>query len=382
MVKNSVIVLTLFLVTSCTSFVDSALNRVVTPPPYQPGSEAEQLHSSLIVADLHADSLLWNRDLLEDNSRGHIDIPRLQEGNVGLQVFTAVTKVPWWVSFEENPSDSDMITMLTRVQGWPKRTRKSLLERALYQGEKIHYFINRSGGNLILITNRKNLHDIVTARRGGESVIGAVLGIEGAHALEGDILNLDRLYNQGFRLIGLTHFFDNDVAGSAHGKNKGGLTELGRELVKRVEQRCMILDLVHASPQAINETLLLVSRPVIVSHTGVQGKCNNVRNLSDRHIRAVAGTGGLIGLALFEPAMCENSVEETAGAMRYVADLVGVKHVALGSDFDGASTTSIDASGLVLLTEALMHEGFSKEDISSIMGENVIRLLDQVLCDE
>ena len=87
----------------------------------------------------------------------------------------------------------------------------------------------------------------------------------------------------------------------------------------------------------------------------------------------------MIGLGLFPDFMCGEKIEDTIKAMRHVADLVGVKHVALGSDWDGATTTMVDASGAVLVTEALMKAGFSDDDISSIMGGNVLRVLRQVL---
>jgi microsomal dipeptidase-like Zn-dependent dipeptidase len=332
---------------------------------------------SSFVADLHADSLLWNRNLLKKFSYGHVDPPRLQEGHVGLQIFTVVSKVPLGVNFEQNTANYDMITLLSILQARPLRTWSSLLQRTLYQAEKLRRLVNESGGVLMLITNRRELQDLVAARNRKEPVIGALLGIEGAHALEGDIANLDLLYDCGLRVLGLCHFFDNDMAGSAHGEKKGGLSRLGQRLVKRALERNMLIDLVHASPRAMDDALALTNRPVIVSHTGVRGTCDNTRNLSDRHIRGIAATGGLIGIALFEAAVGGKEMKDFARAVRYVTDRVGVKHVALGSDFDGAGTTMVDASGLVLITEALMEEGFSESEIAEILGGNVLRLLNR-----
>jgi membrane dipeptidase len=111
----------------------------------------------------------------------------------------------------------------------------------------------------------------------------------------------------------------------------------------------------------------------------VQGTCDNERNLSDRHIRGIADTGGVIGIGLFRWATCGKKLTDTVRAMRYVADLVGVEHVALGSDFDGAVTTVVDSSGLVMLTDALLKEGFSEAEIAAIMGGNALRVFRQTL---
>lgn len=349
-------------------------------PPFEVSPEAQRLHRRLLVVDLHADTLLWGRDLLQRSSYGHVDLPRLQEGHTGLQVFSVVTGFPLFPSLENNTDGVDAISLLAWEQGWPEVTRSSRLERALYQARKLHQQVYLSGGALKLITTRRELNALLSERKRGGTVIGAMLGLEGAHALEGKLENLDRLYDLGFRLIGLSHFFDNKMAGSAHGRNKYGLTSLGRELVQRVQERGMIIDLAHVSPQAIDDTLDIVDQPVIVSHTGVRATCDTVRNLYDRQVRAIAATGGVIGIGLFAYATCGKTLDDTVKAMRHVADLVGVKHVALGSDFDGA-TTVFDSSGLVLLTEALLQDGFTQDDIEDIMGGNVLRVLIETLPD-
>jgi microsomal dipeptidase-like Zn-dependent dipeptidase len=337
------------------------------------------LHKRLFVADLHADPLLWNRNLLKRHDYGHIDIPRLVDGNVALQVFAVATKIPWGLNFECNAADTDMITMLAVAQAWPPRTWGSLLQRALHQAEKLEEFVAQSQGCLVLVKSVRELNELLARRRTEPEFVGALLALEGVHALEGDLANLDVLYDAGFRLIGLAHFFDNEAGGSAHGVEKGGLTPFGRELVRHVQDKNMVLDLAHASPQVIDDVWEMTTAPVVASHTGVRGTCDNQRNLSDEHVRRIAATGGLIGIAMFETAVCGNTLDDTARAMRHVADLVGVDYVAVGSDFDGAITAPIDASGMALLTEALMGQGFIEEEISRIMGGNVLRVLREVL---
>jgi len=180
-------------------------------------------------------------------------------------------------------------------------------------------------------------------------------------------------------MIGLAHFFDNEWAGSAHGIRKGGLTALGRKLVPALEERHILLDLAHASPAAIDEALALARRPVVVSHTGVKGTCDNVRNLSDDQLRRVAATGGVIGIGYWETAVCGHDERAIAAAIAHAVRVAGADHVGLGSDFDGAVTTPFDAAGLARVTQALMDAGLPEETIAKVMGRNVARLLVETL---
>jgi len=117
--------------------VESRTNRVRPEPALPASREARQIHSQLFIADLHADPLMWNRDLLRRHSYGHIDLPRLVEGNVALQVFGVVTQSPPGQNFEKNPSNKDQITPLVICQGWPLPTWNSRLQRALYQAARV-----------------------------------------------------------------------------------------------------------------------------------------------------------------------------------------------------------------------------------------------------
>jgi len=141
----------------------------------------------------------------------------------------------------------------------------------------------------------------------------------------------------------------------------------------------MLIDLAHASPQTIDDVTAIATRPVVISHTGVKAVCDNNRNLPDKQLLEVAKTGGVVGIGFWQTATCGNDATAIAATIRYVADKIGVDHVGLGSDFDGAVTTPFDASGMVLVTEALMKQGFSEEDIKKIMGENDLRVLHEVL---
>jgi len=371
------IIITVFL--AGPELAEKKLNLVTHTSGYAVTAEAQKLHSTLLVADMHADSLLFNRDLNKKNNYGHVDVPRLIEGNVALQFFTVVTKSPRSQNIESNDGKSDNITALAVLQRWPAGTWRSLKNRALYQSEKLHNFAAKSNGKLVIIKTSKDLEKYLEMKKSNPAITAGILGLEGAHALEGDLANLDVLYDAGFRMIGPTHFFDNEVGGSAHGVEKGGLTPFGREVIKRMEQLNIIVDLAHASPAMIEDILDMSSRPVVVSHTGVKGTFNNNRNLTDEQIRRIASKGGLIGIGFWDTAVGSTDPKAISRSIRYVADLVGVKHVALGSDYDGTVKTAFDTSQMAVLTEALMAEGLSENDIRMVMGGNVIRLLKETL---
>lgn len=355
--------------------IERDLNRIDGKPLSRVSARAEALHRTLTIVDLHSDSLLWKRDILDRATRGHMDLPRLQDGHVALQVLASTTKSPKGQNYDANDADSDNITSLVIAQLQPVRTWGSLLERSLWHAEKLHRAVAASNGALTAVASAADVDALLAARRGKPLTTGAMLSIEGLHNLEGDIANLDKLYAAGFRMAGLTHFFDNELAGSMHGIKKGGLTPLGRQVVSAMEAKGMIVDIAHCSAACVADILGMARRPVVSSHGGVQATCKVNRNLSDAQIKGVAATGGLIGIGYWDAAVCDTSPASIARAMKHVRDLVGIQHVALGSDYDGATTVRFDTSRLVQVTQALIDAGFSDDEIRAVMGGNAIRVL-------
>jgi membrane dipeptidase len=355
------------------------VNRVKPVVLLGVSDEARRIHDESFVVDLHADSLLLGRDLLARSAVGHVDLPRLQRGGVGLQMFTAVTRFPF--SFDIHRTDRGGIDLLT-VAAILQRSPLAHLgpkDRALLQAERLASLIQRSEGRLRPVRTRAELEALVFAHRRDPTIVGAIFGLEGAHALEGDIANLDSLYGAGVRMIGLTHFFDNEYAGSAHGVAKGGLTEKGRELVSRMEELGIAVDLAHLAPAAVDDVLDMATKPTLVSHGGVKGTCDSPRNVSDEHIRAIAAGGGVLGIGYFEMAVCGTDTRDIVAAIRYVVDLVGDDHVALGSDYDGATTVGFDTSQLRALTQEMLEAGLPEDSIHKILGGNALRVLRQTL---
>lgn len=355
--------------------IERGTNQIDGKPLPQVSERAKALHQTLTIVDLHSDTLLWKRNILDRADRGHMDLPRLQDGNVALQILASTTKSPKGQNYDANSGDTDNITSLVIAQLQPVRTWNSLLERSLWHTTKLHRAAAAADGKLRAVATAADLDALLAARHGKPLATGAMLSIEGLHVLEGKFANLDKLYAAGFRMAGLTHFFDNDLAGSMHGLKKGGLTPLGRQVVTAMEAKGMVVDIAHCSNACVADILKMARRPVVSSHGGVQATCKVNRNLSDEQIRGVAATGGLIGIGYWDAAICDTAPASIAKAMKHVRDLVGIQHVALGSDYDGATTVRFDTSKLAQVTQALIDAGFSDDEIRAAMGGNAVRVL-------
>ncbi len=344
-------------------------NAVIPHEAYPVSARARALHATIPVADLHADPLLSNRDLLQRGTHGHVDIPRLQEGGYALQAFSVVTKSPRGTNYVKTSADApDDLTDRIKRDGWPPRTWNSILQRALYLADKLKDLEKRSGGAVRVVRTKADLRK---ARQ--DHVIAGILLSEGAHPLEGKLANIQVMYDAGFRVLGLTHFFDNEVGGSLHGVSQSGLTPFGRQVIPQAEAKGMIIDVAHASEATVRDTLAIAKRPVIVSHTGVKGYCDTPRNVSDATLKAIADRGGLIGIGYWDAAVCKPTMKNDTEAIIYAVKLLGPEHVALGSDFDGGTVTPFDASEMPALTSALLDAGLDEKTVKMVMGENAVR---------
>ena len=363
------------------AFMERRLNPVTMPEAGWPVSpEAQALHDRLVIGDWHSDALMWDRDLLDQADRGHTDIPRLIQGNVAVQVFTTVTKSPRGQNYGQNATDApDNITPLFIGQLRPPSSWFSLKERALVQAKALQRAADRAPDQLVLIRSADDLQALLAARQNGAKTVGAILGTEGGHPLEGQIGNLQVLYGAGFRLIGLTHFFDNELGGSLHGQAGTGLSDFGREVVAQMLERRMIIDLAHASPQMVRDVLAIPGTRPILSHTGIHGRCATTRNLPDDLVRAIARKGGLIGIGYWADVVCGKTPTAIAETIKAAIALVGEDHVSLGSDYDGSVDAPFDTAHLAALTQALLDQGLTEAQIAKVMGGNMMRYLAETL---
>eukprot|EP00127_Corallochytrium_limacisporum_P005398 Clim_evm10s204 gene=Clim_evmTU10s204 len=372
--------------------MESMINRVTSVEdshiPSSISPKALDLHRKLIVSDLHADSLLWARDLNERAKQGHVDVPRMIEGNMGIQSFTIVSKVPVGLNFVSNSNSTlDQIGFVHApavVRGEaPVATLWSPFARAMFQCQSLHKFADRSNGKLRVLKSRQDLQDYVTKRRNdlenGVAVdyTAGFLGIEGTMALEGKLSNLQKLYDEGLRMVALAHFIDTEFAGSAQGEEHYGLTPLGKKLVRECERLGIILDVSHASHEAVKDTLAIATKPVLNSHTGVDKLAPSPRNTLDEEFIGVARTGGVTAISFFPETMGGKDIKLLINQIKYCVDLVGADHCALGSDYDGAVPVPFDVSKLAIITDLLLQKGLNEEQIRMVMGEAVVRTLEK-----
>ena len=356
--------------------LDKSMNPVSEHAPFVVSEEAQALHNTLIVGDWHADSALWNRDLKKTYDYGHADIPRLQAGNVALQMFTTVTKSPSGQNYDSNETGAnDNITALAIVQRWPIKTWSSLFERAIYQANKIKDLEKRDPENFMLIESQYDLGIFLLKRVNNPKMVGGLIGTEGSHALDGNLDNVERLYENSFRMMSLQHFFDNKLGGSLHGTSGAGLTEFGRQAIDEMQRLDIIIDVSHSSENVVKDVLSISNQPLVISHTGFNGYCKSPRNISDSLMIEIAEKGGLIGVGFWDAAVCDNTPRSVAEAIIYGISLIGAEHVALGSDFDGTITPGFDTSELVAITHELLELGLGKEEIRKVMGENMLSFL-------
>ena len=356
--------------------LEGGMNTVIPHPPYPISERAQALHKTLVIGDWHSDSTLWKRDLLKRSDRGHVDIPRMREGNQAVQMFTSVTKSPSGQNYDKNSNDArDNITSLVMLQAWPPATWSSLSARALYQADKLQKIAEKAPHEFLLIHNSDDLEALLSRRARGETIVGGILGTEGSHALDGDLANIEVLYNAGFRMMSLQHFFDNKLGGSLHGESGAGLSNFGRQAVDKMQNMGIMIDLSHSAPQVVKDVLARSKAPLIVSHTGFYGYCQSARNISDDLMQKIAEGGGIIAVGYWDAAICDATPKGIVGAIRYGIDLVGVDHVALGSDYDGSITAPFDASELSVLTHEMLEAKFTETEIRKVMGGNMMRYL-------
>ncbi len=352
--------------------VDGDMNPILAHAPYVISPQAQALHDELWIADLHADNLLWRRNPSKRHAHGHVDLPRLRDGGVELQVFSTVTKSPRGLNFDGNDADApDDITRLAQAQLWPLRTWNSIYERAAYQAQRLQKLERK--GEVHIIRTRADMAKT-------DRILGLLL-TEGAHPLEGDIDNIKRLYDEGYRAMGLQHFFDNELGGSLHGRSQAGLTKFGREAVQEMVRQDIIIDVAHSSVQTVRDVLALTDAPIFISHGGTIAHCPKTknRNLPDDVLKQIAARKGIIGIGYFSGVICDISPDGIAAAIIDAVALLGPDAVALGSDYDGTVTVSLDTSELAAITDALLRRGMEKAVIRKVMGENVRRFLTENL---
>jgi membrane dipeptidase len=323
---------------------------------------ALRLHKEALVVDTHCDTLMQfmpqrrsespPRRLGERSDRGHIDLPRLVEGGVDCQTFAIYTG-------ERVNQPGALLTALQMVDVFNR-------ECAANEG----------------IVHVCSYDEIFEANKSGK--VAAILSIEGAEPLMGDLSVLRVFYKLGVRMLSLTWNWRTPFAdGLAAKRAESKLTDLGVEAIREMERLGIVYDVSHLSDSCFWDVVEVKKGPFIASHSNCRAVCDHQRNLTDVMIKALADHGGVMGMN-FAPAFVDKekaTVEKLVDHIDHIVDLVGPDHVGLGSDFDGIRTTPEgleDVSKMPNITRELVRRGYSDDDIKKILGGNHLRVFKEV----
>ncbi len=314
---------------------------------------ARRLHGEAVVIDLHADTILdvasGKRDITVRASTGHIDLVRLREGGVDVQVFALFV----------HPEFSG--------QGFRRVT------------QLIDAFDRLARAHPTRLVPARTVSEIERALRAGR--IAIVLSVENGTALDGEVTNVDRLYARGVRMMSLTWNQSNDLADGALEEMHGGLTRLGRRVLARMQERRMVVDVSHLSEKSFWDVLSATTGPIVATHSDAAAVTPHKRNLTDEQLQAIARRGGVVGVNFYPAFTGGPDLRHVLDHVDHLVKVMGVDHVALGSDFDGFSQTVQgleDVSKLPNLTAGLIERGYQSDDIKKILGGNALRVFRQV----
>lgn len=310
-----------------------------------------------MFVDFHCDTLYSSLDsdknLTEKNKNGHVDIPRLLEGKVHLQVFAAFVD--------------------------PKYMRKNAATEVLKMIDSLYQLINRTN-KLKLILNGD---DIDIAKN--ENKIGALLSIEGGEALEGEVALLRMFYKLGVRALTLTWSLRNDLGDGVEGNSDSGLTSFGKDVIKEMNRLGMIVDISHLNEKGFWDAIEISKNPIIASHSDCKALCSNIRNLNDEQIKAISAKKGVIGINFLPQFLKDDgiaTIEDVVDHIDYIVNLVGPEYVGFGSDFDGIDSTPKgldDVSYFPKIIDILKSRGYSDKNINMICHENFERVIKSIL---
>ncbi len=314
---------------------------------------------SIWVVDGHCDSLgdylMTRRTLKDPNEGGHWDLQRAKEGNVALQFMAA---------FIESDYKPDRAT-------W----------RGLQLIDAAKRLINENDENTFLILNKEDLIKLPDKHK-----VGLLLSIEGGEILGDSLFMIDTIFQLGVRALGLTWNQRNAIGyGVGDSQHDGGLTLFGQQVIRRMNELGMLIDVSHLNEAGFWDVLELSQHPVVASHSCAKALCSHPRNLTDKQLKSLAARGGVVGVNFNPVFLTKESPAKREDVVRHIAhitEVAGIETVGLGSDFDGIPDVPellADATQYQGLAQDLKKAGFSKGEIEQIFNKNFMRLLLSVL---
>ncbi|MBN1483185.1 MAG: dipeptidase [Chloroflexia bacterium] len=327
--------------------------------------QALSLHRRAIVCDGHCDTILdlqeRGRSLGRRSADGHIDLPRLLEGGVTAQVFALFIQ--------------------------DKYLPEMALRHCLDLLDRFYLEVEGNAQYVLPATQAAHIHQAKA-----EGKVAAVLAIEGAEPLRGELALLRLFYRLGVRLITLTWSRRNELAdGLGAARRESGLTERGLAVVHEMNRLGMLVDVSHMAPAGVRDVLSACRAPVIASHSNAFALRDHPRNLTDEQARGIAESGGLICVTLvptfIAPTVAEANLERLVDHVEHLLRVAGEEHVGLGSDYDGFGFNDPafqfndlpDVSYLPRLTEAMLRRGLSEQVVEKVLGQNFLRVFAEVV---
>jgi membrane dipeptidase len=318
---------------------------------------AQRIHRESIVIDTHCDTLMdiekGVRQLGERSDKGHIDLPRLKEGGVDAQDFAC------WV-------------------GGSKAVEP--MKHFLLMADHFHQQLAKNPESIMLATTAA---DIRRAKQAGK--VAAILGMEGAEPLEGELGALRMYYQLGLRVVTLVWGGRNKLGDAVFGDSRAtaGLTDFGVEVVKEMNRLGMVIDVSHLNAKGVEDVLEVSTMPIIASHSNARAVFDHVRNLTDDQIKAIAAKGGLIHsvFTFLHTDRTKGSIDDVLNHMEHIMKVAGPEHLGIGSDFDGIQNAPIgleDTSKMMDITRGLVARGYTIGAIRQILGENFLRVFAKI----
>lgn len=312
---------------------------------------------------------MWNRDLTCASDAGHVDFPRLKEAGVKIQCFTIVTR---------GLPVIDGFSLFAMKQGWPRHARATEWSRCTFQLDRLAAFCRESKGEASIAATASQLEENLKAER-----LSAVIGIEGGHALQGQVERVQELHARGVRFMSLSHLSNNELGGTSTPLfGNRPLTPHGRDVLDAMGEVGMLLDVAHASPAMLPELLAHPKARPFCSHAGVQGATKHWRNLSDEVCKAIADKGGVVGIIFAPQFIGGRTLGHVVRHVEHAVKVMGEDGVAFGSDFDGMIPLPRgmrDVRDLPKLTAALLEAGMPIRVVEKVLGENYRRFFNETL---
>ncbi len=317
------------------------------------------------------------------SGQGHLDFPRAIEAEFMGGFFAVYTSNPPSV-----PSAEDRMVLSDdgyRILMAPALEYEYAHSSALQMIELLFKIQEDSLGQFQIVTSSSDLDHCIE-----HNIMAAILHIEGAEPIKPDLENFDFFYEKGMRSLGITWSRPNKFGHGVpfaypSGPDTGpGLTDAGKKLVRRCTDLGVMIDLAHLNEKGFWDVAELSSRPLVSTHTASHTLVPKARNLTDEQLKAVKDSEGVVGI-IFSVNDLEGerrpkddgSISKIIDHIQYIANLIGVDHVAFGSDFDGTKIPSElgDVSGYPKLVSLLEEAGFNSQEMEKICSQNWIRVL-------